>query len=392
MAQEKFMGNMDWLDQLSIRFTKGINGNIAKQSGPYMIVYSAGINSWTGEYSSSVSSPPNSGLRWERTNQTNLGIDFSFFNNRLGGSFDYYAKNTSDLLGSIATDPTSGWGSLTMNYAEMYNHGYEIVLNSVNIQTRDFRWATNINFSYNKNRITKLENSSNSVSSYISGTNTREGMAMGTLFSVRWAGLDESGNPQAYKKDGTIVKSLADLTVEDLVRSGTSIPPYSASMSNMLTYKGFDLSFMFLYYGGHVMRDVMPKYFTSTTGTTNVDRSIRNYWKSPEDSDDPDKVPAFMRNASTNYTYLWYAADKHIKKANYIKLKEVTLSYNLPERWLKKAFISGMSINAQIQNIWWWGSQKRRLNPESWNGTSLTSISRSALDPTIYTLGLSLKF
>ena len=83
MAQEKFMGNMDWLDQLSIRFTKGINGNIAKQSGPYMIVYSAGINSWTGEYSSSVSSPPNSGLRWERTNQTNLGIDFSFFNNRL---------------------------------------------------------------------------------------------------------------------------------------------------------------------------------------------------------------------------------------------------------------------------------------------------------------------
>ncbi|MBP8907619.1 MAG: TonB-dependent receptor, partial [Odoribacter sp.] len=326
MAQEKFMGNMDWLDQLSIRFTKGINGNIAKQSGPYMIVYSAGINSWTGEYSSSVSSPPNSGLRWERTNQTNLGIDFSFFNNRLGGSFDYYAKNTSDLLGSIATDPTSGWGSLTMNYAEMYNHGYEIVLNSVNIQTRDFRWATNINFSYNKNRITKLENSSNSVSSYISGTNTREGMAMGTLFSVRWAGLDESGNPQAYKKDGTIVKSLADLTVEDLVRSGTSIPPYSASMSNMLTYKGFDLSFMFLYYGGHVMRDVMPKYFTSTTGTTNVDRSIRNYWKSPEDSDDPDKAPAFMRNASTNYTYLWYAADKHIKKANYIKLKEVTLS------------------------------------------------------------------
>ena len=81
----------------------------------------------------------------------------------------------------------------------------------------------------------------------------REGMAMGTLFSVRWAGLDESGNPQAYKKDGTIVKSLADLTVEDLVRSGTSIPPYSASMSNMLTYKGFDLSFMFLYYGGHVI-------------------------------------------------------------------------------------------------------------------------------------------
>lgn len=392
LAKESFMKEFHWLDQLSLRLTKGINGNIAKTSGPYMIVESAGMNSWTGEYASAVSTPPNSGLRWERTNQTNMGLDFSFFGNRLAGSVDYYIKNTSDLLGSREVDPTSGWSSLEMNYAKMYNHGYEISLNTINLQRKDFSWETNINFSYNKNRITKLENSSNSVAGYLESTNTREGMALGTLFSVRWAGLDDEGRPQAYKKDSTIVKSLKDLETDDLVRSGTSVPRYAASMSNMLKWKGFNLSFMFQYYGGHVMRDAMATYYTNTNGTVNVNRNIMNYWKSPEDSNKPDVSPAFLRNASNDIQYLWYGADKHIRKANYIKLREVTLSYAFPKQLLAKIGVSGLSLNAQILNVWWWGSQKRRLNPEAWEGTriSYSKPARMALDPTVYTLGLSL--
>lgn len=392
LNHEEFMKDISWIDRLALRVTKGINGNIAKQSGPYMIVYSSGLNGWTGDYSSRVSSPPNSGLRWERTNQTNVGVDFSFFDNRLGGSVEYYSKNTSDLLGSIAVDPTSGWQKLTMNYAEMFNRGCEINLNSVNIRTKDFRWTTSLNFSYNKNEITKLENSENSVDNHVKSTNTREGMPMGTLFSFRWAGLDADGAPQVYKKDGSIAKSMVDVAVEDLVESGTSTPPYSASMSNMLTYKGFDLSFMFIYYGGHVMRDVMPGYITSTGYSRNVDKDIRNYWKGPEDSNDPSKSPAFKRNASSNLTRLWYAADKHIKKADYIKLREITLSYNLPVSFLKKVYISGLTINAQVQNVWWWGANGQNLDPESWNGTNVDYIERLPLEPTTYTLGLSIKF
>lgn len=397
MNQENFMKDIEWIDLLSLRVTRGINGNIAKKSGPYMIVQSTGLNSWTGEYASQIQSPPNSGLRWERTTQTNIGLDFNLFGNRLGGSIEYYAKNSSDLLGSIAVDPTSGWSSLTMNYAELYNHGYEISLNSVNVESRHFRWTTSLNFSYNKNRVTDLESSTNSVSSYISSGNTREGVALGSLYSLRWAGLDEQGRPQVYKKDGSIAKSLVDVAVEDLVYSGTSIPPYSASMTNLLSYKGLNLSFMFIFYGGHVMRDVMPQYLTSTDFTTNVNKNIRNYWKSPEDSDDPSKSPAFYRNASTNVTNLWYAADKHIRKANYIKLREINLSYSLPSEWLKRWYITGLTLNAQVRNVWFWGSQKRNLDPESWDGTRLNRdgyvyLKRQPLDPTTYTLGLSLKF
>ncbi|MEF9932195.1 MAG: hypothetical protein RR770_07855, partial [Bacteroidales bacterium] len=106
----------------------------------------------------------------------------------------------------------------------------------------------------------------------------------------------------------------------------------------------------------------------------------------------PDVSPAYARNARTTSTYIWYAADKHIKKANYIKLREITLSYSLQNAWLKKARIESISLNAQVENIWWWGSNNRNLNPESWNGTQLDYLARTQLDPTTFIFGLSIKF
>ncbi|MEG1485331.1 MAG: SusC/RagA family TonB-linked outer membrane protein, partial [Bacteroidales bacterium] len=390
--KENFLKEVKWIDQLSLRATYGINGNIAKDSGPYLIAYSDGINSWTGDFSSSIDSPPNSGLRWEKTKQINIGVDFSLFSNRLGGSIEYYSKNTDDLLGNIAVDPTSGWNKLQLNYASMFNRGVEISLNSENIRNKNFNWGTTLNFSYNKNEITKFENSQSSVSSYIKNSTIREGKPYGALYSIRYAGLDETGKPQAYKADGTIVKSTGKLTAEDLVYSGTTTPPYAASLINNLSYKKFRFSFMFMYYGGHVMRDVMPQMLTGTNFSKNPNKNITNYWKKEGDEKNPDVSPAYARNASTTSTYIWYAADKHIKKANYIKLREITLSYSLQNAWLKKARIESISLNAQVENIWWWGSNNRNLNPESWNGTQLDYLARTQLDPTTFIFGLSIKF
>lgn len=395
--KENFLKGVRWIDQLSLRATYGINGNIAKDSGPYLIAYSSGITSWTGDFASSISSPPNSGLRWEKTNQLNIGVDFSLFSNRLGGSIEYYSKNTKDLLGDVAVDPTSGWTSLQLNYASMFNKGVEISLNSENIRTRKFTWGTSLNFSYNKNEITEFENSESSVSSYLTRPNTREGKPFNALYSVRWAGLDETGKPQAYKADGTIVNTTGKLTAEDLVYSGTTTPPYAASLINNLSYKKFRLSFMFLYYGGHVMRDIMPQMLTSTSFSTNQNKNIANYWKNPGDERDSNISPAYTRNASSTSTYLWYGADKHIKKANYIKFKEITISYNLQNEWLKRARIESITLNAQIENIWWWGSNNKDLNPENWNGTNIymggpSYLTRTALNPTTFIFGLSIKF
>lgn len=389
--------NYNWIDRLAVRGTFGINGNVAKDSGPYMIAETQSRpNSYTNEYYSVVTTPPNPLLRWEKTNVFNLGVDFNLLGNRLNGSIEFYNKNTVDLLGQRQTDPTSGWGGLYLNYGEMYNRGVEVSLQSENLKIRDFSWTTGLTFSYNKNKLTRIENSETSAYSYFSGVQNREGKAMNSLYSVRYAGLSEEGYPLAYKKDGTIVDSYDKLEAEDLVYSGTTNPPYSASLSNRLTYKGFDLDFMFVYYGGHVLRDVAASYVFNRYPVLNyagvMDKNRMHFWQKPGDEKDPNMAPAFLyKTAYTNSEYLWSAADKHIEKGDYIKLRDVTIGYTFPQEWMSKMYVQNLRLSLQIQNLWYWAANKRDLDPEVWSGTSLTP-SRGYHIPPTWTIGISANF
>lgn len=390
--------NWNWVDRLAIRGTYGINGNIAKDSGPYMIATTnSRTNSYTNEYYSYISTPPNPTLRWEKTGVFNLGVDFSVLKNRLSGSIEFYNKKTVDLLGQRQTDPTSGWSSLQLNYGQMYNRGVEITLHSENINTRNFRWSSDFIFSYNKNKLTQIENSGTSAYSYFGSLQNREGYPMNSIFVIRYAGLDEEGLPQAYKADGTVVNSYALLQPEDLVHAGTSTPPYSASLSNRLTYKGFDLDFMFVFYGGHKLRDVaassMFTMYPVMNSTSAIDRDRLNFWRNPGDEKDPNMAPAFLygNSRSGQVQYLWSAADKHIQKGDYIKLRDLSLGYTFPKVWINKFFMQNLRINLQIQNLWYWAANDKNLDPEVWSGTSL-SPSRGQHIPATYTIGLSANF
>ena len=388
----------NWIDRLAVRATFGINGNIPKKSGPYMIATTATRpNSYTQEYYSYISTPPNATLRWEKTNVFNLGVDFTLLNNRLSGSVEFYNKNTVDLLGNRQTDPTSGWGSLMLNYGKMYNRGVEITLHSENFKTRDFHWSTDFMFSYNKNKLTKIENSGTSAYSYFSSLQNREGYPMSSIFSIRYAGLDKEGLPQAYKADGTVVNSYALLEPGDLIYEGTTNPPYTASLSNRLSYKGFDLEFMFVFYGGHKLRDIaasnMFTYYPVMNYTSAIDRTRLNFWRQPGDENDPDMAPAFLygNSRSGQVQYLWSAADKHIEKGDYIKLRDISLGYTFPKALIGRFMMENLRVNLQIQNLWYWAANKRNLDPEVWTGTSL-SPSRGKHIPATFTLGLSASF
>jgi TonB-linked outer membrane protein, SusC/RagA family len=386
-----------WLDRLVGRATYGANGNLAKLNGPYTIEMDYSYNNGiTNEPQAYISTPPNPDLRWERTAIANFAIDFSFFKNKLFGSVEYYNKNTSDLLAKFAVDPTLGWSSLMKNVGSMNNKGVEITLNSTNINYRDFRWTSSFVFGYNKNEMTKVENNSEDAYSYYYSTNIRKGYPLNALFSIRYAGLDETGLPKAYKKDGTIIKEYDKLTKDDLVYSGTIDPPYNASLTNSFSYKGFDLSFMFIYYGGNVMRDIRAASIMSTHPvyyTTNRDRDFLNYWKKPGDELDPKTNPAFLfgNPMRPSAMYIWGAADKHIQKGDFIKLRDLTLGYTLPSVLLKKLLVQSVRINLQAQNLWKWVANENGLDPEVWSGSSLTP-SRGTLLPATYTIGLSVNF
>lgn len=183
---------------------------------------------------------------------------------------------------------------------------------------------------------------------------------------------------------------------EDLVYSGTYDPRFNASLTNTFSYKGFDLSLMFIYSGGHVMRDVAAGqmiYQHPSYQTSNRDKDIMNYWKKPGDEKNPNTNPAFLFGTSSNYNVndLWGAADKHVEKGDFIKLRDVTLGYTLPSGLLKKYMIQGVRVNVQVQNLWWWAANDSDLDPEVWSGSSLTP-SRGTLYPASVTFGLSLNF
>ena len=383
---------VSWIDNLSVRATYGINGNVAKQSGPYLTVSDAGINDWINDYQSTITYPPNSGLRWEKTAVTNVAVDFSLFKGRLTGTVEFYDKSTSDLLYKRTSDPTYGWSNMTVNYGDMFNRGVELSLSTVNCRTKDFIWTSDFNFSYNKNELTRIENTNGAPINYLSELQTRVGLPLSSIFSVRWAGLDSEGNPQAYKKDGTIVKSLADLEVDDLVYSGTAVPKYAAAFSNTLRWKELSLSFMFTYYGGHCMRGVFGEYIVGTAPSINPDRLNANFWRKPGDEADPDVSPAPMTGVNANKQNLWKAADKHMQKGDYIKLENIVLSYYLPQRLLRDTFIRGVRVSFQADNVCFcWEANRQGLNPETWTGTGLAS-DRGTLTPAVYSLGVALEF
>lgn len=388
-AEEEFLKSAEWLNRLNFRLTYGINGNISKESGPYMTVADNGYNSWTEDFAAYIQNPPNPELRWEKTNVTNVGIDFAVLNSRLSGSLDFYNKKSTDLLGKRTTDPTLGWGSLLMNYGSMYNRGIEVSLNSVNISRNAFEWTTGLNFSYNKNKILDMQNTDNRVWSYVASNVNTVGKPVNSLFSYRWAGLDpKNGNPLVYDENGDKKGNAQNLNA--LVYSGTTIPPYSVSLSNRLSYKGINLSFMFIYNGGHVLRDAVE--YLAGAPSSNISRRSMNYWKNPGDENNPDVIPSMNRSASYTAQQVWYAADVNVLKADYIKLRELSLGYTLPKDLLKKWRIDGVTVNMQVNDLWKWVANDKGIDPEAYTTKGYGIGSRTLSRPTTYTLGLSVNF
>lgn len=390
ISQEDFMNDIHWLNRLALRLTYGINGNVSKQTSPYMTIQDMGYSDWKQGFSSSVKTPPNPALRWEKTAVTNVGVDFSFLNGRLNGSFDYYNRKSTDLLGDLKVDITTGWTTIKLNYGSLRNTGLELSLNSLNIQAPDFQWRTNLNFSYNKNKIIELTNKTQTAWNYVSELVNSKNHPMYGLYSYRWAGLNpENGDPLVYDANGEKVSAINDK--EALVYSGTTRPPYSASMTNILTYKGFGLSFMFIYNGGHVMRDAVATYLGATVGA-NLYRGSLKYWKNPGDEKIAGMAPRANRLATKEKQQLWYAADKHILKADYIKLRDITLTYELPKSILKKMAVQSITLRAQARNIWWWAANNKGIDPEAYTTSTYGRGARTLPEAPTYMLGLTVGF
>lgn len=397
MAKEDFLKEAGNVSNLNLRLSYGFAGNSPDpgKGGPYDILASLSdprYNEFGLGYV--VVTPANDKLTWEKTRTWNLGVDFGFWNNRLGGSVDLYDKLTTNLLASVPVDPTTGFTSVLSNIGTMTNRGVELSLYSTNISMPDFSWNTDFNITYNRNKLVSMYITPPDTPSSMVSYEYWEGYPYGTIFSYRWAGLDPTdGMPRVFDSTGNPVRSITDIDDSSAVPYlGTTIPPVFGSLSNRLRYKGFELSFMFVFNAGHVMRnDVNTQFTYRLEGTLHEDFALR--WKKPGD-ELMTNVPAYFKldNTSVNendVTGLYRYADINVVDASYIKLRDVALSYSLPERICSAIHAQNINVRAQISDVFLIPFNNEGIDPEAFY---LSGGSRGDKFPPYVTLGVNIGF
>lgn len=259
LSREAFFPKNNKVDELSLRLSYGLSGNIDKSTTPDMTGTFGKEFSYSSLNVLTITNPANPSLGWEKTYTTNFGIDASFFNRRLNVTLDLYHRKSNDLLSSIKTDATTGWSSFYANAASMVNKGIELSLQGSIIRTRDWGWDASLNFSYNHNEVTDYKYSYTDYS-MIYGSTIIKGRPLKQLTAIRYGGLDEQGHPTWLDKSGNqhSYSELSNITADDLVDKGQTTPPVFGSLSTSVRWKELTLSAMMTYQLGHNMRLPSP--------------------------------------------------------------------------------------------------------------------------------------
>lgn len=393
MGNEEFLKNIRWIDRLKLRATYGINGNIAKTVSPYLI---AGywLSSKTQQTYGMVTTPPNAGLRWEKTAVFNVGVDFDLFRNRLSGSLEYYRRNSSDLLSPASIDPTFGFSKLTLNAGAMVNQGVEADIKGILLERGGFRWMAGLTFAYNHNEVTKLYYFPKEASNLYANRQLQEGYPYGSMYSYRFVRIDDKGEAVLYDGKGNeaTLKSLAGL--DDVTFSGSTTPLYSGSIYTSLAYKGFELSANFIYNAGHVMRKRIAIPHIGSPQSLLYD-GYDNAWKKPGDELKPGVTPRITYynsiDANTiNRNTHWKYNSAQVVSAGYIKLRSLSLSYSLPQSLLKKTgFLKAVSFRVQADNLFFLAANKDGIDPERFSYN--TETVGYSITPT-YSFGANISF
>lgn len=394
MAKEDFMSmTSDWLERLTLRLTYGIGGNVPKDAGPYLMLQAPDYNGLLGDFGSGIIYPPNPTLRWEKTATTNVGLDFSILRRKLFGSVDFYYKNTTDLLAYRQVDPTFGFDTQLQNYGSLRNLGVEIGLHG-DFEHNGLRWNPSLVFSYNDNKLLNVEDDTTNAFDRTKKPVNVQGKTANSLYSYHLAGLShETGLPKYYNAKGEKVDYITD--INDLVYSGTVIPKVNVAMTNILSYRDLSFSFMITYEGGHIFRNVVPA-FISSSSLGNYPVEYRRVWKKPGDETIRGIAPAYTGRAiPTQLSQAWQNSDATVLPGDIIKLRDVTVSYQLPSQWLRIVRMDSMRVMLQGQNLFAIGLNKLHVNPENYttNGYSAYgAASYTFLPSRVFSIGLSLGF
>lgn len=359
LDQEEFMKDIDWIEQLKVRVGMGVTGNSAVGAygtlgviSAYWMPFSTGNTQIfvTNEpyYTSGSNKMPNKELSWEKTTQFNYGVDFSFLKGRLGGTLDIYTSRTTDLLMTRTIPALTGYPSIMSNIGETKNFGIELTLNTIPVLVNGFEWASDLNFAYQKDEIVEL--------AYGKQDDINNSWFIGESIAVHY-GIENDGlwqesdaaemakfNENGTKFEPGMVKPVdqnGDYKIDsnDRVILGNKNPNFTMGWSNRFTWKGLELAVEL--YGRF-------GYMVSTGGEGQLgmyqQREI-DYW-TPDNTDAEWQKPIYSQAGGDAYSSLL-----GFKDASFIKLRNLSLGYNIPKNICSKMGISTLKVYVQGKNL-----------------------------------------
>jgi TonB-linked outer membrane protein, SusC/RagA family len=344
VSGEPFMEGFTFIDDMKLKASYGVTGN-SEMGGNFIAhrLYAAGV-SYDGKSGVSPNSVGNDMLTWEESHSANFGIAAAFLNNRFSFDIDYYITNTKSLLYERDIPFTTGFGTMISNIGGVRNSGLEILINSENIRAGGFVWSTNLNVAFSRNEITALIDDQTIVGSLKVG----ESISSGPVY--HWAGVNPSdGRPMYYSQEGYITYTPRP---EDRIWTPGVDPKFFGGLTNTLSYAGIDLSFTFQFQSGARSRWSDKIALIYYDGDGNVYRDLyTQHWSQPGDYTWVSKPVLGSLYPGDAYP-MTSESDLIYEKTDFIKLKTLSLSYNLPKKWLSSTGLTAAQLYFQGYNIW----------------------------------------
>lgn len=405
MKEESFLKDVDFLTDLKVRASWGLVGNSNVDPYAYRTLFAGG--QYADINGVSMSQVGNTGLQWEKVEKIDFGADASFFDGRINVVFDYWRTNVRDMILDAPVIHIAGLpdSKITTNIGSMYNEGIELQLNTTNINTDDWKWNSSLNFTTVKNKVTKLAGDD-----ILATACAKVGEPLGVWRLYRYAGVDsETGRAGYYDATNKVKYYNADYSIAEADRwtyadgtkatplgtddleiqhGKTGTPKWYGNLDNTVRYKDFDLTVGLQFAGGNYLMNYTRSGLLTTLMNNNI-TEILDRWTAPGQKTN---IPKLYHGDRTS---LQANSTLFMEKADFLRLRDITLGYNVPTRWTSKIGISMIRFYLRGSNLAVLTGYSGTDPEISTNRNSNISVgfdNRSVPYPRSFTFGLNINF
>lgn len=342
---EDFMDDFSFLNTLKLRASYGINGN--DNIDPYEAYGVYASTAYNGATGMRPSSPPNENLSWEKNATWNAGIDFAFLDNKISGSIDAYDRLTQDMLLSKQVPQTSGFSSNFMNIGSLKNKGVEFQLEGEILRTDEIAWTAGFNVAYNTTELLDLGDVDEMTFEDDARIKHTVGMGMYTYYLKDYHGVNPSNGEALWRtEEGELTN---DFNKAGWVYAGSPEPKFIGGFNTAASWKGFNLSAYFEFKQGNDVLIIENRYINSDGNQMSMNQStnLLDYWEQPGDTGVNPKPVAGQ--SSNSYTF---ANTRWLEDGSYLRIKDITLSYTLPQSISNQMNVGGLKVYVSAMNLY----------------------------------------